>query len=174
MPNKKNQTDVKVLADKFKAMKGMIMTQYQGLSVGQISELRTELRKCGCEYLVVKNTLSKIALKEIGLESVGEYFDGPTAVVVESSDPVSPAKVVAEFSKKNEKLVIKAGFLDGKILDKSMIKSLASLPSKEVLIAKMLGSMNAPISGLVNVMHGTIRNLVYVLNAVKEKQQVNA
>ena len=170
MPNKKNQTDVKILAEKFKAMKGMIMTEYHGLSVSQISELRSELRKCGCEYLVVKNTLSKIALKEVGLESVNEYFDGPTAIVVESGDPVSPAKVVAEFAKKNEKFVVKAGLLDGKILAAGEIKSLAALPSKEVLIAKMLGSMQAPISGFVNVLQGSLRNLVYVLNAVKEKQ----
>ncbi|MDD3053762.1 MAG: 50S ribosomal protein L10 [Endomicrobiia bacterium] len=173
MPNKKNQTDVKVLADKFKAMKGMIMTEYHGLSVSEISELRSELRKCGCEYLVVKNTLSKIALKEVGLETVNQYFDGPTAVVVESTDPVEPAKIVSEFAKKYGKFVVKAGLLDGKILGAAEIKSLASLPSKEVLIAKMLGSMMSPISGFVNVLQGTTRNLVYVLNAIKEKQ-VNA
>ena len=173
MPNKKNQTDVKVLADKFKAMKGMIMTEYHGLSVSEISELRSELRKCGCEYLVVKNTLSKIALKEVGLETVNQYFDGPTAVVVESTDPVEPAKIVSEFAKKYGKFVVKAGLLDGKILGAAEIKSLASLPSKEVLIAKMLGSMMSPISGFVNVLQGTTRNLVCVLNAIKEKQ-VNA
>jgi len=171
MPNLKNQNEVQSLIAKFKAMKGMIMTQYHGLSVSQISELRSELRKCGCEYVVVKNTLGKVALKEVGLEVAGEYFEGPIAIVVEeSNDPVSPAKVVAEFAKKNEKFVVKAGLLDGKILLANEIKALAALPTKEVLIAKMLGSMNAPISGLVNVMQGSIRNLVYVINAVKEKQ----
>lgn len=173
MPNKKNQTEVKNLTDKFKAMKGMIMTEYHGLSVSEISALRTELRKCGCEYLVVKNTLSKIALKEVGLETINQYFDGPTAVVVESTDPVEPAKIVSEFAKKYEKFVVKAGLLDGKILAAAEIKSLAALPSKEVLIAKMLGSMMSPISGFVNVLQGTTRNLVCVLNAIKEKQ-VNA
>lgn len=173
MPNKKNQTEVQNLTDRFKAMKGMIMTEYHGLSVGEISALRTELRKCGCEYLVVKNTLGKIALKEVGLEKVNEYFEGPTAVVVEASDPVAPAKVVSEFAKKYEKFVVKAGLLDGKILGIAEIQSLASLPSKEVLIAKMLGSMKAPISGFVNVLHGTTRNLVCVLSAIKE-QKANA
>jgi len=171
MPNIKNQEEVKSLIAKFKAMKGMIMTQYQGLNVSQISELRNELRKCGCEYVVVKNTLGKVALKEVGLDIASEYFEGPIALVMEeSNDPVSPAKVVSEFAKKNEKFVVKAGFLDGKVLQANEINALAALPSKEVLIAKMLGSMSAPISGLVNVMQGSIRNLVYVINAVKEKQ----
>ena len=171
MPNLKNQNEVKNLIAKFKAMKGMIMTQYQGLSVSQISELRTDLRKCGCEYVIVKNTLGKIALKEVGLEIASEYFEGPIALVMEeSNDPVSPAKIVAEFAKKNEKFVVKAGYVDGKILLANEMKALAALPTKEVLIAKMLATMNAPISGLVNVMQGSIRNLVYVINAVKEKQ----
>lgn len=174
MPNLKNQEALKDLTEKFKSMKGMIMTEYHGLSVSQISELRNSLRKSGCEYLVVKNTLSKIALKEIGMEAANEYFEGPTAIVVESDDPVSPAKVVSEFAKKCDKLVIKAGILDGKVIAEKEIKALASLPTKEVLIGKMLGSMNAPISGFVNVLNGTIRSFVCVLNAIKEKQTTNA
>jgi large subunit ribosomal protein L10 len=171
MPNLKNQADVKVLAEKFKAMKGMIMTEYHGLSVAQISELRNQLRKNGCEYLVVKNTLSKIALKEVGIESANEYFEGPTAIVVESDDPVSPAKIVSEFSKKCDKLVIKGGLLDGKVITKNEINALASLPTKEVLIGKMLGSMNAPISNFVGVLSAVTRNFVCVLNAIKEKKE---
>ena len=171
MPNLKNQQEVKNLAEKFKAMKGMIMTEYQGLSVAQISDLRNQLRKCGCEYVVVKNTLGKIALKEVGLESVNEYFEGPTAIVVEADDPVSPAKVVSEFAKKVDKLVIKAGLLDGKVLSKNEIGSLAALPTKEVLIGKMLGSMNAPISNFVGVLSAVTRNFVCVLNAIKEQKE---
>lgn len=174
MPNLKNQTELKNLTEKFKAMKGMIMTQYQGLSVAQISDLRNQLRKCGCEYLVVKNTLSKLALKEIGMEDANQYFEGPTAIVVEADDPVSPAKIVSEFSKKADKLVIKAGLLDGKVIAVDKINALASLPTKEVLVAKMLGSLNAPVSNFVGVLSATMRSLVYVLNAVKEKQQANA
>jgi large subunit ribosomal protein L10 len=174
MPNLKNQTELKNLTEKFKAMKGMIMTQYQGLSVAQISDLRNQLRKCGCEYLVVKNTLSKLALKEIGMEDANQYFEGPTAIVVEADDPVSPAKIVSEFAKKADKLVIKAGLLDGKVIAVDKINALASLPTKEVLVAKMLGSLNAPVSNFVGVLSATMRSLVYVLNAVKEKQQANA
>lgn len=174
MPNLKNQEALKDLTKRFKSVKGMIMTQYHGLSVSEISELRNQLRKIGCEYLIVKNTLSKIALKDIGMESANEYFEGPTAIVFEADDPVSPAKIVSEFAKKYDKLVIKAGLLDGKVITSNEIKALASLPTKEVLIGKMLGSMNAPISGFVNVLNGTIRSFVCVLNAIKEKQQVNA
>ena len=174
MPNLKNQEALKALTEKFKSMKGMIMTEYHGLSVSQISDLRNQLRKSGCEYLVVKNTISKIALKEIGMESANEYFDGPTAIVIEGEDPVSPAKIVSEFAKKNEKFVIKAGILDGKVIELNEIKALASLPTKEVLIGKMLGSMNAPISNFVGVLSATIRSMLYVLNAIKDKQQANA
>ncbi len=171
MPNLKNQEALKDLTAKFKSMKGMIMTEYHGLSVEQISDLRNQLRKSGCEYLVVKNTLSKIALKEIGMESANEYFEGPTAIVVEADDPVSPAKIVSEFAKKNEKLVIKAGILDGKVIALNEIKALASLPTKEVLIGKMLGSMNAPISNFVGVLSAVTRNFVCVLNAIKEQKE---
>lgn len=171
MPNLKNQNDVKSLTEKFKAMKGMIMTEYHGLSVAQISDLRNQLRKCGCEYLVVKNTLSKIALKENGLSDADKYFEGPTAIVVEADDPVSPAKIVSEFAKKNEKFVVKAGLLDGKVIEVEKIKALASLPTKEVLIAKMLGSLNAPASNFVGVLTAVTRNFVCVLSAIKEQKE---
>ena len=171
MPNLKNQADVKVLAEKFKSMKGMIMTEYHGLSVLQISELRNQLRKSDCEYLVVKNTLSKIALKEVGMEIANEFFEGPTAIVIEKDDPVSPAKIISEFAKKYDKLIIKGGLLDGKIIAKKEINALAALPTKEVLIGKMLGSMNAPMSNFVGVISAVARNFVCVLNAIKEQKE---
>ncbi|MBQ3942903.1 MAG: 50S ribosomal protein L10 [Elusimicrobia bacterium] len=105
------------------------------------------------------------------MESANEYFDGPTAIVVEGDDPVSPAKIVSEFAKKNEKLVIKAGILDGKVIAVNEIKALASLPTKEVLIGKMLGSMNAPISNFVGVLSAVTRNFVCALNAIKEQKE---
>ena len=169
MPNVKNQQEVKNLAEKFKTMKGLILTQYQGLNVEEISELRSKLRPLNCEYAVVKNTLSEIALKEAGIDA-GSNFNGPTALVIETGDIVSPAKAVFEFAKTHAKLKVKAGFLEGKFVDAAVVEQLSALPSKEVLIAKMLGSMNAPITGFVNVLAANIRGLATVLDAIAKKQ----
>ncbi|MCL2334787.1 MAG: 50S ribosomal protein L10 [Endomicrobia bacterium] len=169
MPNVKNQQEVKNLTEKFKAMKGMILTEYHGLSVVEISELRSKLRPLNSEYAVVKNTLSAIALKEAGIDA-GDNFSGPTALVIQNGDIVSPAKVITEFAKTHEKLKIKAGFMEGKFIDAKMVETLSNLPSKEVLIAKMLGSMNAPITGFVNVLAANLRGLVTVLDAIAKKQ----
>jgi len=169
MPNLKNQQEVKNLTEKFKSMKGLILTEYHGLSVDEISELRSKLRPTKSEYAVVKNTLSEIALKAVGIDS-GNYFVGPTALVIETEDIVSPAKVVMDFAKDHAKLKVKAGFIEGKFVDASVIIKLSSLPSREVLIAKMLGSMNAPITGFVNVLAANIRGLVNVLDAAAKKQ----
>lgn len=169
MPNVKNQEEVKSLAGKFKAMKGMILTEYHGLTVEEISELRNKLRALDSEYAVVKNTLSEIALKEIGIEA-GDKFSGPIALVIQNGDIVSPAKAVMEFAKTHAKLKVKAGFMEGKFIDAATVEQLSELPSKEVLIAKMLGSMNAPITGFVNVLAANIRGLVTVLDAISKKQ----
>jgi large subunit ribosomal protein L10 len=169
MPNLKNQQEVKNLAEKFKTMTGLILTQYHGLNVEEISELRSKLRPLNCEYAVVKNTLSEIALKEAGIDA-GSNFIGPTALVIENGDIVSPAKVVFEFAKTHAKLKVKAGVVEGKFVDGAVVEQLSALPSKEVLIAKMLGSMNAPITGFVNVLAANIRGLVTVIDAIAKKQ----
>ncbi|GHT43434.1 50S ribosomal protein L10 [Endomicrobiia bacterium] len=169
MSNLKNQETVKSLAGKFKAMKGLILTEYHGLTVEEISELRSKLRLLGSEYTVVKNTLSKIALKEAGIEA-GENFSGHTALVIENGDIVSPAKVVVDFAKTHAKLKVRAGFLEGKFVDAAVVEQLSALPSREALLAKMLGSMNAPIVGFVNVLAANIRGLVTVLSAISKKQ----
>jgi large subunit ribosomal protein L10 len=169
MPNVKNKEAVKVLAEKFKSMKGMILTEYHGLSVEEISELRNKLRAQNSEYSIVKNTLSEIALKEAGIDA-GNNFSGPTALVIENGDVVSPAKVLMDFAKTHAKLKVRAGYLESKFVDASVVSQLSELPSREVLIAKMLGSMQAPISGFVNVLAANIRGLVTVLDAIAKKQ----
>jgi large subunit ribosomal protein L10 len=169
MPNLKNQQDVKSLTEKFKVMKGMILTEYHGLTVEEISELRLKLRPLNSEYTVVKNTLSEIALKEAGIDA-GNNFNGPTALVIENGDVVSPAKALIEFSKTHAKLKVKAGYVEGKFVGADVVEQLSALPSKEILIAKMLGSMNSPITGFVNVLAANIRGLVTVLDAISKKQ----
>jgi large subunit ribosomal protein L10 len=171
MPNLRNQKIVKSLAEKFKAMKGLILTEYHGLTVEEISELRSKLRSLGSEYTVVKNTLSEIALKEAGIEA-GANFSGPTALVIENGDIVSSAKAIFDFAKTHTELKVRAGFLEGRFVDAAVVEQLSALPLREVLLAKMLGSMNAPITGFVNVLVANIRGLVTVLSAISKRQAV--
>jgi len=164
------QQIVKELSQKIKDAKAMVFVDYRGLTVEQDTEMRAALRKAGVEYRVVKNTLTRFAAKENGLEELTPYLNGPTSVALSSTDPVAPAKVIAEYAKKYEALELKVGVVEGKIIDVKGINALAELPSREVLIAKVLGGFNAPISGLVNVLNGNIRGLVVALNAIAEKK----
>ena len=174
MPSNKileqKQEIVSGLVEKFKEAKSYVLADYRGISVEQDTELRNALRKAGVEYRVIKNTLSRLAFKEIGVEGLDEYLVGPTAFAMSTTDVVAPAKVMAEFAKKYEKLEIKAGVVEGKAIDAKGVAALADLPSKEVLVARVLGSLNAPITGFVNVLNGNLRGLVCALNAIHEKK----
>lgn len=158
------------LTEKLKQSKSIVLADYRGLTVEQDTELRSALRKAGVEYKVVKNTLIKFAAKENGLEGLEPHLSGPTAMAMSVEDPIGPAKVLHEFSKKFDKLELKVGVIDGKIIDLDGIKALAELPPKEVLVAQVLGGLNAPITGFVNVLNANIRGLVIALNAIAEKQ----
>lgn len=161
------------LTEKVKSAQSLILADYRGLTVEQDTALRNALRAAGVEYKVVKNTLTALAMKENGLEGLDSFLNGPTAMAISSTDAVAPAKVLSEFAKKFEKLELKVGVVEGKVIDLNGIKALAELPSREVLIAKVLGGFNAPISGLVNVLNGNMRGLVVALNAIAE-QKANA
>ncbi len=164
---------VSELSTKFKEAKAMVLADYRGLTVEQDTELRSALRKAGVEYKVVKNTMTKFAADQNGLEGLDPFLNGPTALALSTTDPVAPAKVLSDYAKKYDKLELKVGVVEGKIIDLAGIKALAELPPKEVLIAKVLGGFNAPISGFVNVLNGNIRGLVVALNAIAE-QKANA
>ena len=170
------QAAVASLKEMLSSAKGAVLTGYKGLTVAQDMKLRAKLREAGVTYHVAKNTMLRIAADEIGLEGLEPVLNGTTALAVSADDAIAPAKVIAEFIKENkledtEVLTIKAGVLDGKVIDVAEVKALAALPSREVLLAKIVGSMQAPISGLVNVLQGTIRNAVYVLEAVRAKKE---
>jgi large subunit ribosomal protein L10 len=161
---------VQQLVEKLKSASSGVLVDYRGLTVEQDTDLRNELRKAGVEYKVVKNTLTRFAANETGYEALDPFLHGPTSLALTYEDPVAAAKVLSEFAKKNDKLEIKAGFVDGKVIDVNGIKALAELPPKEVLIAKVLGGFNAPISGFVNVLNGNLRGLAVALNAIAEKK----
>ena len=162
---------VEGISSKMKAAKAMVFADYRGLTVEQDTQLRNALRKAGVDYKVVKNTLTRFAANENGLEGLDTYLNGPTAMASSDTDPLAPAKVLSEYAKKYDKLELKVGVVEGKIIYSSGIKALAELPSKEVLIARVLAGLNAPISALVNVLNGNIRGLVVALNAIAEQKE---
>lgn len=170
------QAVVAQLKEQLESAKGVVLTSYKGLTVAQDTELRRELREAGVSYHVVKNTMLRIAAKEAGIEGIEEHLEGTTAFAFSTEDAVAPAKVICGFIKKNkledaEVLTVKVGMVEGKIIGVDEVKALAALPSREELIAKLLGSMNAPISNTVNVLQGVIRNAVYVLDAIRSQKE---
>lgn len=148
-----------------------VLIDYKGLTVEEVTELRKEFRENGVHYKVYKNTLMQIAARQLNMEDLIPHLKGQTAIAFGTEDPVAPAKILAKNMKKLDKMEFKVGLVDGKVISVDEIKTLAELPSREELLARMLRSMNAPVSGLVTVLNGTIRSLVYALNAVKEKKE---
>jgi len=158
------------LKDKFENSSSAVLIDYRGITVAEATAMREECRDAGVVYKIYKNTLTERAVKELGYEDLVPYLKGPTAIAFGVEDPVAPAKLLNDTIKKLKKMEFKIGVVEGTVIDVDGIKELASLPSREELIAKMLGSMNAPISGLAMVLSGTVRSLLYALKAVEEQK----
>ncbi len=167
--NNKEQV-VAELAERLGTAKAAFLADYRGLNVDKVNKLRSDLRNAGVEYRVVKNTLLRLAAKGTGAECLKEHLQGPTAIAIAQDDPVAPAKVLTEFAKANDKFELKVGALDGKLLSIEEIKALSELPSREVLLAKVLGSLNAPATNFVGVLAAIPRSLVQVLAAIQDKK----
>ncbi|MCL4498740.1 MAG: 50S ribosomal protein L10 [Chloroflexi bacterium] len=165
------QAVVEEVKEKFGRAKGVVLTEYRGLNVEQISVLRRKLREQGVEYHVLKNTLVKIAIKDTGLEDLEAHLVGPTAIAFGFDDPVVAAKVLSDFARSVKALVLKAGVVEGKVVDGEGIQAIATLPSREVLIAKVLGGMQSPISGLVYVLNGPIQKLAMALGQIAKQKE---
>ncbi len=159
------------LTEKMEASQSLIITDYRGLNVAQLTELRRKLREADVEFRVAKNTLLRMAAKNVGIEGLDEILTGPTGVAFGVSDPVSPAKILSQFAKDHKALEIKAGTLGTRVIGPEEIKNLADLPSREQLLAMVAGAFQAPISGLVNVLQGPLRKFVYAVDAVKRQKE---
>ena len=162
---------VELLKEELGRAKIIVLTDYRGLTVAQMNKLRRILQAEGVKYKVVKNTLTRIAAKELGIEDLNVYMQGPVAIAYGYDDPVTPVKLLVKFAKENDQLSLKGGLLEKQILDEQGLRRLSDLPSREVLLARTLGSFQAPLVGMLNVLQGNLRGLVYVLKAIKEKQQ---
>ena len=161
---------VAALSEELKSACVGVIVNYKGITVADDTKLRRDLRAAGNTYKVVKNTLLGRALKDAGVEGLDSYLEGTTAIAYHDSDYVSAAKILTKFADTNKTFEVKVGFVDGDIVDVAGVKNLAELPSKEVLVAKALGGLNAPISGFATVLNGTLKGLVVALNAIAEKQ----
>lgn len=148
----------------------LVLSDYRGISVKAITELRKKLHTEESEYKIVKNTLLRRAAEAAGYQDLNEHLSGTTAVLLGYGDPVAPLKSLVDFFKESEKGEIRAGIFEKNIIDGKSLDEIAKLPPKEVLLSKVVGGFQAPIYGFVNVLQGTIRKLVYALNAVKEKK----
>lgn len=174
MPTPEKEAAVEELYEQFTRSISLVITDYIGLDVEQMTELRRRLRESGVEYKVVKNTLAKIAAKKAGMTEITEFFVGPTAIAFGIDDVVSPAKVLVDFAEDNEELEVTAGLLNGEVISTEKVESLAEIPPREELLAQAFAGMKAPITGLVNVLQGNIRNFVQVLSQIKEQKAKKA
>lgn len=176
MPNAKvlseKQAIVAELTEKIQGAAGGVFVDYKGITVAEDTALRAEMRKNGVEYTVVKNTLTRFAVKNAGLDEIESVLNGTTSMAICNDDPVASAKVVAEFAKKmnGQKFIIKAGFVDGKVIDVDGVNALAELPSKEVLLSMLLSAMQGPVRGLAVSLDATISGLARAIQAVADQK----
>ena len=169
---KQKEEDVKVLVEDMNSAKSLVMTNYQGLTVKELEELRSKMREQGVIYKVIKNTLFEVARSKSELKDIEiEEQNGQVAIAFGMEDEVSPAKTVFDFSKGHKSMEILAGILDGKYLAKIEVEALAKLPSRDELLAKTVGTIKAPITGFVNVLAGNLRGLLNVLNSIKDNKE---
>lgn len=174
MPSEKvlqeKQAYVEQLAEKLKGSVAGVVVSYQGITVENDTKLRRQLREAGVDYAVVKNTMLRRANDIAGLGDLDSVLEGTTALALSAEDHVAAAKILCEYADKSDTFKVKAGFVEGKVIDAAAVTELAKMPPKEVLVAKVLGGLNAPISGFASVLSGTMRGLVVALGAIAEKQ----
>jgi large subunit ribosomal protein L10 len=162
---------VEDLHGRFSKSKVVIVTDYKGLNVAAMNQLRRKLREAQIEYRVAKNSLLIRASEETDVAMIKSHFQGPCAIALSYDDPVAPAKILTAFAKENEMLEIKAGVMNGTVLDLAKIKALSNLPSREELLATMLSALNSVPTGFVRVLNAVPQNFMNVLQAIKEQKE---
>ena len=163
------EKEVAELQELFSSSEAIILTDYRGITVSEDVKLRADMRNAGIDYRVAKNTLLKIACNNFGSNDLDEYFNGPTAIAF-ADDPVAAAKILSEFSKEAKKTEIKAALLTGKFVDAKEVEALAKLPSREVLLTQIVSALAAPLSSFAGVSAGLLRQLVTVVDSVREQK----
>jgi large subunit ribosomal protein L10 len=165
VPTQEKVAAVADLKSRLDGVKTVVLTEYRGLTVQQLSDLRKQLRAVSAEYKIVKNRLARLAIKSSQLEGLSAHLTGPTGVILSKEDPVAVAKALHAFAKINQALAIKAGFVEGQMLPPAGLKALADLPSKDALRSRIVGALQGAMAQLVGLLMAPQRELVYVLQA---------
>jgi large subunit ribosomal protein L10 len=168
IPTAQKEHAIQELSDLIGRSKGAILTDYRGFTVAEITELRKRLRDQGAEYHVVKNTLFKRALQDGN--DLHPHLEGPTAIAFALEDPVGPAKALLDFIREKRKGTVKAGFIEGQVYDEKQVEALSKLPTREVMIAQLVGGVQAPIANFVGTLEGIVSEFVRTLQAIVDKQ----
>ena len=162
---------IKELTEKLKGSTNIFVTDCSGLSVASLGKLRANLKPSKSSYVIMKNSLGKLALKNANGDALLPFIDGTVGLVLGGADPTVISKALMSFTKESDRFKIKGGILDGQLISAADVKALSALPSREVLLARAFGGMKAPISGFVNVLNGTIGKIVYAINAIQKKKE---
>ena len=171
MPSEQNVKKVEELASRLEGADNIYLTDFTGLNVAEMSDLRAIFRKAGIEYFIAKNTLLKLAAEKVGRDAINPFLAGPTAIAIGRDDPIAPAKIVAEYSKKIEKPKFKSALIDGTLMDPGEIARLAKLPSREVLLTQLVSTMMAPIVSFANLCAAPLRSFVVVLSEIAKLKE---
>ena len=150
--------------------KSVILTDFAGLNVAEVSELRAKCRAAGVRYKVIKNTLAKRAIDQAGMKELDSFLEGPNAWATHDSDQVVTAKVLSDFAKDNDKLEIRAGYMEGRLVSVEEIKALSKLPSREVLLSQVLGALQSPMAGFAGVCAALLRGVVTVVDGYRKQR----
>ena len=171
LPTAKKEAEVTEILELFERSKGIILTDFTGINVAAMTDLRARLREASCSYLVVKNRLTAIAADRAGYAPLRDYLTGPTGIVTTEEDPLAPAKVLADFAKKELSLKIKGGIVEETLYTGVQVEQLASIPPRDVLLSQLVSSIQGPIAGLAMCLNGVLQKLVGTLHSLAEKRQ---
>ena len=174
MPTPAKQKEIDSLAHGLQRANLAVLTDYRGLKVSDLQGFRSTLRPMNAEFRVAKNTLTRIAAERVGIVGLEPMLDGPLAIVLAYDDIVAPAKAVSDFARTSRVLTVKTGLLDGKLIAADDLEELGNLPSREVLLGKLLGLMNSPLQRTVTVLSGPSRSFAYLVNARAEQLESTA
>lgn len=162
---------VEQIREKISQSKSVVILENRGLTVAQATALRAKLRASEIELKVLKNTLVKIAAEELGLTGLDDYLQGPNVWAFGIQDPVTGPKILTEYTRTNDRLIVKGGILENKVIAAPGVKALADLPPREVLLAQVLGAIQSPLAGMANVLQGPIRKFAYALEALRKERE---
>jgi len=164
VPTQEKVETIEDFKGRLDGVKTVLVTEYRGLTVQQLSDLRKQLRAVSAEYKVIKNRLARLAMTDSDLSKLGPHLKGPTGMVLSKDDPVAVAKALHTFARTNQALAIKAGLVEGQVLPPEELKALADLPSKEAIRSQIIGAIEGPMAQLVRLLQATQRDLAYVLS----------